>query len=135
VANPDTLTLVATAEANGLKSVLVGGNAVSLYAYFRTTFDVDLLVREADVERWMKFFQDFGYTIFHRSSNFIRLRFASEPASALPVDLMLSDEETFKRIRGSSRHCELGDGLSLAVPNAPHLIAMKNCTRYANPGA
>ena len=45
MATPDSIALVATAETEGLDSLLVGGNAVNLHAYVRTTFDVDLLVR------------------------------------------------------------------------------------------
>jgi hypothetical protein len=52
MANPDSIALAASAEAEGLESVLAGGNAVNLYAYLRTTFDVDLLVRESESERW-----------------------------------------------------------------------------------
>jgi hypothetical protein len=36
--NPNSIVLAATAEAKRLKSVLVGGNAVNLYGYHRTTF-------------------------------------------------------------------------------------------------
>lgn len=46
MANPDTMALAAQAGAEGLEAILVGGNAVNLYSYSRTTFDVDLLVRE-----------------------------------------------------------------------------------------
>ena len=45
MATPDSIALVATAETEGLDSLLVGGNAVNLHGYVRTTFDVDLLVR------------------------------------------------------------------------------------------
>jgi len=34
-----------------------GGNGVNLHAYSRTTFDVDLLVGEADAEGWLSFFK------------------------------------------------------------------------------
>lgn len=125
MANPDSIALAASAEAEGLESVLVGGNAVNLYAYFRTTFDVDLLVREADSERWLSFFQQGGYTVFHRTANFIRLRFAADPAGALPVDLMLADNHTFATIQRESRRCDIGNGLSLTIPSPLHLIAMK----------
>jgi hypothetical protein len=53
--NPDTIALAALAEAEGLETVLVGGNAVNLHAYSRTTFDVDLLVRDQDAERFVIF--------------------------------------------------------------------------------
>ena len=125
MANPDTIALAACAEAEGLESVLVGGNAVNLHAYFRTTFDVDLLIREKDLERWLAFFQQRGYTIFHRTPNFIRLRFAANPTAALPVDLMLADAQTFSTIQRGSRRYDIGNGLSLAIPSPLHLIAMK----------
>jgi hypothetical protein len=125
MANPDSIALAASAEAEGLEAVLVGGNAVNLHSYFRTTFDVDLLVRETDSERWLSYFQRHGYATFHSTPNFIRLRFLADPAIALPVDLMLADAQTFATIQRDSRRCDLGNGLSLPIPSPLHLIAMK----------
>jgi hypothetical protein len=125
MANPDSIVLAARAETEGLEAVLVGGNAINLHSYHRTTFDVDLLVRETDSERWLGYFQRHGYGPFHRTRNFIRLQFVAAPAEALPVDLMLADAQTFATIQGSSRRCDIGNGLSLAIPSALHLIAMK----------
>lgn len=125
VANPDSIVLAATAEAEGLETVLVGGNAINLHSYLRTTFDVDLLVREADSERWLTYFQRRGFAPVHRTANFIRLRFAADPTGALPVDLLLADAHTFATIQGASQRCDIGNGLSLAIPSALHLIAMK----------
>src|SRR6266699_2737572 len=114
---PDSIALVAAAEVDGLESLLVGGNAVNLYAYRRTTFDVDLLVREREVARWLSFFEQRGYEIFHRTPNFVRLRFAADAAQALPVDLMLVDEETFEKIRVQSQRREIDQGVVLSVPS------------------
>lgn len=125
MANPDSIALAARAETEGLETVLVGGNAVNLHSYYRTTFDVDLLVRETDSDRWLGYFQGHGYRPFHRTANFIRLRFVAAPAEALPVDLMLADAQTFATIQGSSRRCDIGNGLSLSIPSPLHLIAMK----------
>src|SRR5439155_23502748 len=61
---------------------------------------------------------------FHRTPNFIRLRFAANPTAALPVDLMLADAQTFSTIQRGSRRYDIGNGLSLAIPPL-HLIAMK----------
>ena len=38
---------------------------------------------------------------------------------------MLADPSTFARIKGGSRRCDIGNGLSLAIPSPLHLIAMK----------
>lgn len=137
MASPDSIALAAGAEAEGLEAVLVGGNAVNLHSYSRTTFDVDLLVRETDCEPWLSYFRSHGYEPFHRTANFVRLRFAAAPAEALPVDLMLADSSTFAAIEGSSRRCDIGNGLSLAIPSPLHLIAMKlhalrSPTRFEN---
>jgi hypothetical protein len=123
--NPDSIALAADAERQGLPLLLVGGNAINLHAYFRTTFDVDLLIRENDVERALAFFQGHGYEVFHRTPNFVRLRFAADPGAALPVDLMLADTPTFEKIQQQSRRVELGNDLTLPIPSALHLIAMK----------
>jgi hypothetical protein len=125
MAIPDSIALAAHAESQGIPMVLVGGNAINLHAYFRATFDVDLLIRETDVERALAFFRQHGYEIFHRTANFARLHFAADPAAALPVDLMLADDVTFEKIRQQSRRCDLGNGLTLPIPSALHLIAMK----------
>lgn len=125
MAAPDTIALAARAADEGLEAVLVGGNAVNLHGYFRTTFDVDLLIPEQSAERWLAFFLRHGYAVFHRTPNFIRARFADDPAGALPVDLMLADAQTFTTLRRGSSVCDLGRGLSLRIPSALHLIAMK----------
>lgn len=124
-AEPDPFALAAAAEAQGLESLLVGGNAVNLYAYRRTTFDVDLLVRENDSQRWLTFFEQRGYRVVHRTANFIRMHFAADPTKALPVDLMLADEDTFQKIRAESRRRDIGERVQLAIPTPLHLIAMK----------
>lgn len=108
-----------------MESLLVGGNAVNLLAYSRTTFDVDLLVPELDVERWISFLGQHGYTIFQRTANFVRLRFASNPAAALPIDLMLADQETFRKMRTGSQPFDPGNDLHLTIPSPLHLIARK----------
>ena len=123
--NPDSIALAAAARHERLESLLVSGNAINLLAYSRTTFDVDQLVRESDVERWIYFFAGHGYVIAHRTANFVRIRFAVDPAAALPVDLMLADEQTFGKMQTDSRSCDLGRDLRLTIPSPLHLLAMK----------
>ena len=125
MAQPDSIALAAQALSRGLVSILVGGNAVNLHSYSRTTFDVDLLVREADVDRWLSFFKEHGYEVSHQSANFVRLQFAADPTAALPVDLMLVDEHTFRQIESESRSADLGNNLIVSIPSPLHLIAMK----------
>ena len=125
MADADSIAFAAAAGREGLECVLVGGNAVNLYASHRTTFDVDLLIREGDAARWTSFFEQRGYRIFHGTRNFIRMHFAADPVKALPVDLMLADERTFAKIHAESERREVSAGIELAIPNPLHLIAMK----------
>ena len=125
MAAPDTITLAARAMDEGLQAILIGGNAVNLHRYFRTTFDVDLLIPEQEAERWLAFFGRHGYTVFHRTPNFIRAQYAEDPAGALPLDLMLADQQTFAKMQQGSSLCDLGRGIRLRIPSALHLIAMK----------
>jgi hypothetical protein len=83
------------------------------------------LVREIDAERWLSFFQEHGYSVFHRTANFVRLHFAADPTAGLPVDLMLADERTFHQIQTESRRSDIGNNLTVAIPSPLHLIAMK----------
>lgn len=105
--------------------MLVGGNAVNLYTYHRTTFDIDLLIRESDRGAWTSYFERSGYATFQATGNFVRMRYAADPAGALPVDLMLADNETFNKIRAASDKREIGRGARLLIPAPLHLIAMK----------
>ncbi len=125
MASPDSIALAASADAEGLEAILVGGNAINLHFYFRTTFDVDLLVRETDCDRWVSYFERHGYGLFHRTPNFVRMRFTANPSAALPVDLMLADERTFAAIGADSRRSDIGNGFSIPIPSPLHLIAMK----------
>jgi hypothetical protein len=124
MAETDPFALAAAAEAEGLESLLVGGNAVNLYGYRRTTFDVDLLIPEEQCERWIEFFGGHGFRIYHRTANFVRLHFAADPQKVLPVDLMLADDQTFRKLQSDSRR-QLATSAELAVPSALHLVAMK----------
>ena len=124
MASPDSIALAAGAETQGLDAILVGGNAVNLHSYSRTTFHVDLLMRESDCDRWLSYFRSHGYEPVHRTANFVRLRFVAAPSEALPVDLMLADASTYAAIEKSSCRFDVGNGQSLAVPSPLHLIAL-----------
>ncbi len=69
--------------------------------------------------------RDAHLLLSRRTDNFIRLRFESDPTAALPVDLMLVSEETYERIQSASLRRAIGNELTLAIPSALHLIAMK----------
>ena len=88
---PNTIELAAQANAEGLESILVGGNAVNLYSYLRTTFDIDLLIREETSAAWKTFFERRGFAVFHATGNLSRMRLTTDPA-VTPERSMRSNE-------------------------------------------
>lgn len=112
------------AQAEELPCLLVGGHAVILYQVPRFTRDIDFLVPEEAVDRWLEFLQRLSYRVYHRTDAFIQLEPAT-PGSLPPVDLMLADESTWARLTAKAEQRDAGEGMHLPVPHPAHLIAMK----------
>ncbi|MGI9173431.1 MAG: hypothetical protein ACR2F0_08995 [Chthoniobacterales bacterium] len=116
--------IVKRARLEELPCLVVGGHAVILYQIPRFTRDLDFLIPDEAVDRWLDFLQRLSYRVFHRTGAFIQL----EPATAgsrPPVDLILVDEQTWIKLIGKAQERDAGEGLSLPVPHPWHLIAMK----------
>lgn len=109
------------AKEHGLEFLLAGGHAVIAHGYQRTTFDVDLVVRSADRERWMELMRAAGYSLFHAGPAF--LQFNPPAGERQPVDLICTNDRTFGQLQAGA----------IPNPQAPppliislrHLIAMK----------
>lgn len=112
------------AQAEELPCLLVGGHAVILYQVPRFTRDIDFLIPDAAVDRWLEFLQRLKYRVYHRTGAFVQLEPAT-PGSMPPVDLMLADESTWTKLAEKAREIEAGEGMRLPVPHPWHLIAMK----------
>jgi hypothetical protein len=115
--------LAGGAEEEGLAFLLIGGNAVNAYGYQRTTLDVDLLVREGDLERWRGFWETRGYECVHETDAFCQFR-SGDGEDRFPVDLMIVSEETFEKMRDGREVKAVGE-VELEVPGPYHLIALK----------
>ena len=116
--------IVKRARREKLPHLIVGGHAMILYQVPRFTRDLDFVIPEAAIERWLDFLQRLGFRVFHRTGAFIQL----EPATAgglPPVDLMLVDESTWDKLAAKAEERDAGGGLLLPVPHVWHLIAMK----------
>ena len=125
--NPIHPTLVQVADAavrDGLRFLLVGGNAVIHFGVPRFTRDIDLLIPAGDVVRWRTFLECLGYRMFHGTGAFAQFEStSSEPGPA--IDLMLVDERTWEKLQARSRRENLTSDLTLHLPDPIHLIAMK----------
>ena len=114
--------MVARAADRKLEFLLVGGHAVIVHGYQRTTFDVDLAIRRADRERWLEVTRDLGFVLFHEGPNF--LQFNPPPGEPLPVDLMFTSDDTFAKLRAGALPNPQGAAYPLVVC-LRHLLAMK----------
>lgn len=110
------------AQTKGLKYLVVGGNAVNLHQYYRTTFDIDILIPETSLEAWKAYFaQHENYEMSFKTHSFARLESREK---RIPLDLMLVDQQTFEKLSLDSIRIGMGD-VEIPVPDAVHLIAMK----------
>ncbi len=112
------------AQQEKLPHLLVGGHAIILYQVPRFTRDIDFVVPDEAVERWLDFLRRFHYRVYHQTGVFIQLE-PDKPGELPPVDLMLVDEGTWTKLTAQAQERDAGDGMQLQVPHPWHLIAMK----------
>jgi hypothetical protein len=105
-----------------LEFLVIGGHAVNAYGYSRETADLDLLIRKAQRDSWLAWFQSLGYSIFHDGENFLQL--VPPPEARWPVDLMLVNDESFAAMLAASRPIEQ-EPARPRIPSVDHLIALK----------
>lgn len=125
-------TIATLAAEKNLLFLLAGGHAVIAHGYPRTTFDLDLIVRRRDQKAWLELAQSLEYNLHHEGPTFLQFNPAKQPA--LPLDLMLVNDETMTKL------------LAQAVPAPPsaggakmvsllHLLALKcHALKHGHPG-
>lgn len=118
------IEILRRAQHEQLPCLLVGGHAVILYQVPRFTRDIDFVVPDEAMERWLEFLQRLTYRVYHRTTAFIQLEPAT-PGTMPPVDLMLVDEGTWAKLIAKAQEIDAGEGMLLRVPHPWHLIAMK----------
>jgi len=110
------------AENAGIPFLLGGGHAVITHGFPRSTFDLDLLVRRNDRERWRRLAQDLGYEFFREGPTFVQ--FNAPHTDSFPLDLMLVSEDTFTKLRADAVPAP-SDLRGVWVVSLPHLLALK----------
>ncbi|MEM1157518.1 MAG: hypothetical protein AAF649_05475 [Verrucomicrobiota bacterium] len=116
------VNLAQHARAEGLKYLIVGGNAVNLHQYYRTTFDIDILIPETSLDNWRAYFAEHeNYEMSFKTHSFAGLESSEK---RIPLDLMLVDQQTFEKLSRDSIRIGMGD-VELPIPEAVYLIAMK----------
>lgn len=125
-------TIATAAQSHGLPCLLAGGHAVIVHGFPRSTFDLDLIARQTDRDKWLHWARSAGYELFHDNPNFIQLSTADQ--GAFPLDLMLVNDGTFEKMQAAAVPSPAGlEGLR--VVSLMHLLALKcHAVKFGHPG-
>jgi hypothetical protein len=110
------------AQSAHLRSLVIGGAAVNAFGYPRITYDLDLLVRRNDVERWAGIMEKLSYKRVPEQVTFAQ--FMPPLGGMPPVDLILVNDSTFEKMFISAVAKEM-NGLAINVPAPLHLVSLK----------
>jgi hypothetical protein len=124
---------VADIHASGVRCALVGGLAVGVRAYERTTRDVDLVVACADddaAEALVRELRTRGYGVAQilehvGTGRISTLRLTSKTIPRTFVDLLIATTGVEAEIIEGAEPLEVGAGVTCAVARTGHLVAMK----------
>lgn len=115
-----------------LRFLVADGHAVISHGYDRVTFDLDLAVRRSEREAWLGLMKEIGYGLLDEGSAFIQ--FNSPPGPCAPVDLMLTNDDTFQKFINEGVKIE-EEGTSALALSVQHLIALEcHAIKHGHPG-
>jgi len=115
-------TLNRIASKKKLSFILIGGHAVNARGFGHTTKDLDIVVGESLRSEWKDILLDLKYKLFHEQDSF--MQFSVPELGFWPVDIMVVDDGTYKRLLESSDLIRIGKA-EVPVAAIDHLIAMK----------
>jgi hypothetical protein len=110
-------------EHERLPLAAIGAFALHAYGLSRATSDLDFVTELAAQARLVPFLESLGYETLHLSAGYSN-HLHSDPAMGR-IDFVYVGGETSQRLFGSTRIMPVMEGISLAVPRAEHLAAMK----------
>lgn len=127
------LTIIATAaQSYGIPFLLGGGHAVIAHGFARSTFDLDLIARQTDRERWLQLARSAGYELYHENPTFLQFNAATE--GTFPLDLMFVNDATFAKMQAAAVPSP-GGPEGLRVVSLMHLLALKcHAVKFGHPG-
>lgn len=116
---------VDAAHAAGLDFLLIGGHAVNVHGFIRTTTDFDFLLAGRDLRAWSEILAAADYRLIAPERAIQAFaQFEPRDPGGLRVDLMLVDDETFTKLHSGSSWLEFGRR-RVRVIGVLHLIALK----------
>jgi len=128
-------TIITQAAAKNLPLLLAGGHAVIMHGYPRNTFDLDLIIRRSDRTEWTAHALSLGYSLYREGPTFLQFNpLQSTASTALPLDLMLVNEDTFAKLWAESVPGPTG-ATGARVVSLRHLLALKcHAIKHGHPG-
>ena len=118
----EIIAILQLASKRGLRSLVIGGNALILLGYVRNTVDFDLLVPETSRSQWLDLLRELGYRFLHGTTAFAQ--FEPPDHASTPVDLMFVDDGTWQKLDADTSKTDLG-GETVHLPRPEHLVALK----------
>jgi hypothetical protein len=125
-------SIAAAAQGYGIPFLLGGGHAVIAHGFARSTFDLDLIARQNDREKWVQLARGIGYELYQENPNFLQFNAVAE--GTFPLDLMFVSDDTFAKMRAAAVPSPSGLA-GVHVVSLVHLLALKcHAIRYGHPG-
>jgi len=114
--------IASQAGSRGLPFLLTGGHAVITHGFPRRTFDLDLIIRRNDKEKWLELAKATDYAFLREGPAFVQ--FLGTKPESFPLDLMLVNEATFEKLQADAVEAP-GIVPGVAVVSLMHLLALK----------
>jgi hypothetical protein len=123
---------IAAARSYGIPFLIGGGHAVIAHGFARSTFDIDLIARQTDRDKWLELAGNVGYELYRQNPNFVQ--FNAKAKAAFPLDLMFVNDATFAKMQAASVPSPCAwEGLR--VVSLKHLLALKcHAVKFGHPG-
>jgi hypothetical protein len=116
-------TLTGFLDGSSARYALVGGHALAALGIARTTLDLDLIVDASSQAALIAFLDAEGYETLHRSGGYSNHLHPDRQRGR--IDLIYLRGKTADRLFEGCEHRIGPGGVSIPVPKAEHLIAMK----------
>ena len=110
-------------EGEGLAYAIIGAFGLHAYGLSRATSDLDFVTDFQAQAKLIPFLEKLGYETLHVSSGYSNHVHASSAMGRL--DFVYVSGDTSRQLLGSTKRLNVLEGISVAVPRAEHLAAMK----------
>lgn len=110
-------------EREGFPFAIIGAFGLHAYGLTRATSDLDIVTDYGAQAKLIAFLESMGYETLHVSTGYSNHLHGDSEMSRL--DFVFVSGETSRRLFESTRLMPVLEGLSIAVPRAEHLAAMK----------